>query len=239
MINTVVIDANKQDRDKITALLSAQDEIKVLGQGNDGYDALKLISSLKPDIVVFDNHLELIEKEDIPPLVRIRSPSTAVVIIIARISDRQLIRAAANQVSGFVNKDTDLNSLPSILKCISQGGCFISPVLAARILHLFSTMNRKGIDNYKTQAIRFLPKGSGSFSTSIHTTADPLNNLSKMELRILTCIGEGFASYEIAENLDIAVGTVRNYISSVMHKTGLHNRPQMVRYACYYGLVPR
>jgi len=266
MINTVIIDANKQDRNQIATLLTAHDGIKVLAQGNDGYDAIRLIGSLKPDIVVLDNHLELIEEEEIPPLLKARSPSTAVVILTARINDYQLLKAASNQVSGFVHRETEMDWLPAILKCIAQGGCFISPVLAARFLHLLSSMNRKSVDSFGSKTGRHLFKGSEkkhleekypiknsgragiiesgrkacrSFGDNSHPSADPIEHLSKMELRILTCIGEGYASSEIAENLDLAVGTVRNYISSIMHKTGLHNRSQMVRYACHYGLVPR
>jgi len=265
VITTVLINANKQDRDKIAALLSAQDNIKILAQGNDGYDALRLIGSLKPDIVVLDYYMELFEEEDIPPLLRVRSPSTAVVILSSRISDYHLFRAALNEVSGFIHKETDLDYLPLILRCIAQGGCFISPVLAARIIHFFAVMNRKGIERYKAQANRRASKGSGKPGTELKlpfenncwkailkngpetrpafdganpSGADPIEHLSKMELRILTCIGEGHASSEIAKNLNLAVGTVRNYISSVMRKTGLHNRSQMVRYACFYGLVP-
>jgi len=262
MISTVIIDANERDRDIITSLLAPHDEIKVLAQGKDGFDALRLISSLKPNIVVLNN-LGLIKEEDFPPLVRWRSPSTAVVILTARISDYQLFRAALNKVSGFVHKETDLDSLPEILKCIAEGGCFISPVLAARILHLFSLTNKKAIDSYKAQAVRLSSKtskntapetsfgssrrgsinksgeeASRSFDTGIRPSVDPIEHLSKMELRIITCIGEGNTSSEIAEKLNLATGTVRNYISSVMHKTGLRNRSQLVRYACYYGLVP-
>ena len=197
---------------------------------------MRLIGSLKPDIVILDNHLELIEEEDIAPLLRVRSPSTSVVILTARISDYQLFRAASNEVSGFVHKETDLDLLPGILGCISRGGCFISQALAARFLHLFSRMRMT--DNNHTLVSK--PASKKSDKPDIwHGYADPIENLSKMELRILTCIGEGYTSCEIAENLDLAVGTVRNYISSVMHKIGLQNRSQMVRYACYYGLVPR
>ena len=208
--------------------------------------------------MVLDNHLELIEEEDIPPLLRIRSPSTAVVILTARISDYQLFRAASNEVAGIVFKESGLDFFPGILKSISQGGCFLSPVFAARILHLFSVMNRKVIDNYNSRAARYIPKnhdwqyeepiyssggeprsGRQFFDAGNHSDTDPVKFLSKMELRILTCIGEGCTSSEIAENLDLAVGTVRNYISTLMRRTGLQNRSQMVRYACYYGLVPR
>ena len=226
MINLVIINTAKQERDRITALLSPQSGIAIQAQGKDGYDAIRLTDSLKPDIVLLDNYPELINGEELPPLLKARSPSTAVVILAGKISDYQLYIAAKGKVSGFVNKETEMDLLSLILKYIFQGGCFISPVLAARILHLFSAnRNRAGID-FRTNKNPQFP-----------FRRDPVEHLSKMELRILTCIGEGYASREIAENLDLAVGTVRNYISSVMRKTGLHNRSQMASFACYHGLV--
>ena len=236
MISTVVIIPQKQDREKTASLLTAQSDFKVLAQGKDGYDALKLIGSLKPDIAVLDTHLEYIEGEEIPPLLRIRSPSTAVVILITRISDDQLYRAVSNEVSGFVCKETDMGMFPGILKCISEGGCFISPALAARVLHLVTggfftrTAQKKGA----AAETPLRHKGVGRFPPG----EDPAGYLSKMELRILACIGEGYTSVEIAKNLDLVVGTVRNYVSTIMRKTGVTSRSQMVRYAFRYGLVP-
>ena len=260
MIKVVIIDAKEQDRSKIESLLAAQDEIKILAQGKDGYDALKLISSLKPDIVTLDTNLEFIEGEEIPPLLRVRSPSTAIVIVTARISDHQLYRAASNEVSGFVDKETDMDTLPEILKCIFQGGCFISPSFAARILHLLTeretlrplakdrmtealTMKRWHLNfpnSSLNQPLTPLTKESMRHIGKIKFSAseDPAGQLSKMELRILTYIGKGHTGKEIANILGLSAGTVRNYISSVMHKTGLHNRSQIACYACHYGLIP-
>lgn len=260
MINTVIIDANRQEREKISTRLADRDDIKIIAQGKDGYDALRLVDALKPDIIILNDHLELIEEDEIPPLLKARSPSTAVVIATANISDPQLFRAASNEVSGFIYKETDMDSLPDILTCISQGKCFISPYLAARILNLFSMLKEKGID-FNTLSLNLpqtrrsprqhidlkfpsrtrRPASTINGGKKIRTCPpgeDPIDHLSKMELRILTCIGEGCTSDEIAENLDLAIGTVRNYVSSVMHKTGLINRSQMVRYAYHFGLVP-
>ena len=226
MINLVTINTAKQERDKITELLSTQTNITIQAQGKDGYDAIRFTGSLKPDIVLLDNHLELINGEELPPLLKARSPSTAVVILAGRISDNQLYIAAKGEVSGFVNKETEMDLLSLILMHIFQGGCFISPVLAARILHLFSAKRVRAGNDFRMNKNPQFP-----------FRRDPIEYLSKMELRILTYIGEGYASGEIAGKLDLAVGTVRNYISSVMRKTGLHNRSQMASFACYHGLV--
>jgi len=227
MIDTIIINPQKPDREKIADRLLPEEDIRVLAQGEDGYDALKLISNLKPDIALLDSQLEFIEGGDIPPLLKARASETAVVILTERITDQQLYRAASNEVSGFVFKDKDLETLPGILRCISEGGCFISPHLAARILHVLSTYNR-----------RYLTKPALGKNNRDLSTEAPAEYLSKMELRILTYIGEGNTSEEIAKKLGLAVGTVRNYISSVMHKTGMRNRSEMARYAFIYGLVP-
>lgn len=233
MIKTVVIDAQKQDRDRVTRLLSEEDEIKVLARGKDGYDALKLIGSIKPDIAVMGNQLEFIEGDAILPLLKARSPTTSVVILAGKISDYQLFRAASNKVSGFVHKETDLEILPEALKFISSGGCFISPSLAARILRLFSFLNAKHL-NFPA-----FPESSRKNQPVVKISArdDPVGQLSKTELSILTCISKGLTSEEIALQLNLAVGTVRNYVSSIMKKLGLKSRTQLVRYTFDYCLI--
>jgi len=227
LIRTVIVSPQKQEREKMASLLQAGGEIEILAHGKDGYDALKLVGSYKPDIAILDNNLDFIDGEEIPPLLRVRSPSTAVVIVVAKMSDYQLCKAATNEVSGIINKETDLDSLPGILKNISEGNCFISSVLASRVLRLLCSLNYKGQN-----------KPAETIDALFLSGDDPAKYLSRTELKILVEIGEGHASTEIAENLGLAVGTVRNYISSVMHKTGMNNRPQMVRYAYSCGLVP-
>ncbi|MCL2381270.1 MAG: response regulator transcription factor [Treponema sp.] len=219
-IRVVIIDGENDARDAVTSILSGHEDFSILAYGKDAYDALNLASRLKPDIAILGSRLGYIDREEIPPLLRARSPSTAVVILTAKASDLQLCRAVFNEVSGLVQRETDIHFLPWILKCVSSGGCFLSPPLAARVLHLLSGAANK---RAKEEAA---PRD------------DPAKRLSKTEMRILIGVGEGSTSGEIAKNLDLAVGTVRNYISSVMHKMGLDSRVQMARYAFKCGLVP-
>lgn len=232
MIRTVIIDAEKQKRDRIADLLSAEGSIKILAKGKDGYDALKLTGSLRPDIVIIDNHIEYIECGDIPPLLQVRSPSSLVLIMAGKISDYQLYKAASNKVSGFINNDTELYILPKAIKHIYEGGCFISPVLAARILRLFSMMNEKHINLDSGRA----KTGKQWSKKEISPLEDPVGYLSKKELSILIHLSKGLHSREIADMFCLAVGTVRNYISSLMKKLGLESRTQLVCYAFDYCL---
>ena len=238
MIRTVIINTQKQDRDKLVSLLSVDGDIKVLASGRDGYDAIKLIGSLKPDIAILDNYLESIKGEEISPVLKLHSPTTAIVITVGRISDYQLFRAASNEVSGLVHKETDLNTLPRIVRLISRGGCFISPALDSRVLRLLSLTNPENANRSNPAENKNRNKIPAKLNIKILSADDPTGNLSRMELRVLAYIGEGLPSTEIATKLDLAEGTVRNYVSSVMRKTGLRNRSQMARYAFCCGLVP-
>jgi len=238
MINTVIINSQKQDREKLVSLLSADGDINVLASGKDGYDAIKLTEKLKPDITILDNHLEFIKGEEISPVLKVHSPTTAVIILVAQISDTQLFRAASSGVSGFVHKEIDINTLPSILKCISSGRCFISPALASRVLQLLSLTNPENFIKSGSAANKSHNKIPAKLSTENLSCEDPTETLSRTEFLVLAHIGEGLTSDEIARKLDLTAGTVRNYISSVKRKTGLRNRPQMARYAFGCGIVP-
>jgi len=249
----VIVNSEKQERDRISSFLANKDNIEVLAHGKDGYDAIKLIGSLKPDIAIIDAHLEYIEGVKIPPLIRARSPATSIAIMTSRITDDQLYRAVVNEVSALIYREKDIGRLTEIIKCVLDGGCYISPWLAARVLHFFSgnvfprpfknnrKRNPEASANFMGFSLRTLLtgttlklKGIGKFTPN----EDPAGYLSKMELKILTCIGEGYTSAEISRNLDLVSGTVRNYVSNIMRKTGMNSRSQMVRYAFRYGLVP-
>ena len=238
MIKTVVIYSQKQERERLISLLAADGDIEVSAFGKDCYDAIKLIRRLKPDVAILENHLEFIMSEEISPVLKVHSPSTAVVILVARISDYQLFNAASNEVSGLVHTETDLNILPRIVRVISEGGSFISPALAPRVLRLLSMTNPGNNTKHGPALNRSRNRISAKLSPKILSANDPTGTLSRTELRILACVGEGLTSFEIAEKLDLVVGTVRNYICAVMRKTGLRNRSQIARYALSCGIVP-
>jgi len=237
LIGTIIICPQKHEREKIVSRLSAEKNVKILATGKDGYDALQLIGSHKPDIAILDNNLEFIGGDEILPLLKIRSPSTAVVIVVSKINDYQLYKAATYEISGIVNKETDIDWLPIILENVSEGKCFISPALASRVLRLICSLTEKAGLNALGENKNQVRSLEAEY-VMLLSGEDPTAYLSRTELKILVQIGEGHASTDIAKNLGLAVGTVRNYISSVMHKTGMNNRSQMVRYAYSCGLVP-
>jgi DNA-binding NarL/FixJ family response regulator len=221
MIRTIIIDAKQEDRKKIHKLLSRHKDFDIQGLGKDGYDAVRLVSSSKPDIAILDLNLDIINGLDVLPLLKRQSPATLVVILASKVDDDQISKALGSGIAGFLLKDLDFNELPAILKDIHFGKYYMNPQVSARVFHIFFELLDKGRQaNFISKRVQPLPE-----------------EISKTELQIMCCIGEGRSNQEIAEYLDLTSGTVRNYISSAIHKTGVRDRTQMAIYALRNGLV--
>jgi DNA-binding NarL/FixJ family response regulator len=221
MIHTVIIDTKQEDREKTKNLLALHKDFDIRGLGKDGYDALRLITSFKPDIAILDVNLDLINGIDVLPLLKRQSPATLMVILASKIDDNQISKALSNKIAGFLLKDSDLGRLPSILKDLLGGKYYMNPLVSARVFHIFHEISHKGRSkNFLQKRIYPIPEG-----------------ISKTELQIMSCIGEGRSDKEIAEYLSLKEGTVRNYISSTIHKTGLRDRTRMAIYALITGLT--
>ena len=220
MIKIVIVDGQKDFRDHVELFLSAQDDFEVVGIGKDGYEAIDLTVRLQPDIVLMDINLSLIDGARAASILRCRSPSTAIIIITNIDNDEYIQQAISNGVAGYFLKSSDMTNLGMVIKAVHNGGCFISPQITARV---FKYMY------YGATQAAFPLEGKKSLAL--------LAELSELELCIISLIGQGFSNKEIAENLQLKEGTVRNYISSILHKVKLRNRTQIAIYALAHGFI--
>jgi DNA-binding NarL/FixJ family response regulator len=221
MIHVVIIDAKQEDRERIKKLLSLHRDFDVQGLGKDGYDAIQLMAVFKPDIAILDINLDFINGLDVLPLLRRRSPATMMVILASKLDDGQISKALGSKIAGFLLKDSDFDKMPYILQDICFGKYYMNPQVSTRIFHIFSKLlDRNNQANSFPNLVHSIPTG-----------------ISRTELQIMSCIGEGRSNKEIAEYLSLKAGTVRNYISSAIHKTGVRDRTQMAIYALRNGLV--
>jgi DNA-binding NarL/FixJ family response regulator len=221
MIYTVIIDAKQEDREKINTLLTLHKDFDVQGLGKNGYDAIRLVTSFKPDIAILDIDLDLINGLDVVPLLKGQSPATLIVILASQLDDDQISTALSNEIAGFLLKGMDLDNLPIILKEIHFGKYYMSPQVSTRVFYIFSEILSKASQtNLIPKRTHVLPPG-----------------ISRTELQIMRCIGAGRSNQEIAKYLNLKAGTVRNYISSAIHTTGVRDRTQIAIYALKNGLV--
>jgi DNA-binding NarL/FixJ family response regulator len=219
MIRIVVIDSEERYRQQITAYLSTQKDFEILKTGKDGYEALRLVDTLKPDILLLDINLRYIDGVQVTSILRFRSPRTAIIILTTLEDDEYVLKAICNGASGYLLKSSALDGLAEGIRTVHTGGSFMTPRIAAKAFRLFSEIVKE-----RPREMYLFPKRK-------------LPNISGIEFRITTGIVQGLSNREIAENLHLQEGTVRNYISSILQKTGLRNRTQVAIYAIKNGWI--
>ncbi|MDR1420997.1 MAG: response regulator transcription factor [Treponema sp.] len=221
MINIVVVN-RKEDQRAVNSVLLPEDDIRISAFGQDEYDALKLVGLKKPDAVLISIDGER-AGADLVPLLKRRSPHTAVIIYTARSREEAVWEAVSAGVSGYLVKPDDHDRLPDMIRIACFGGCYISPnILGQTRAYIMDQMHCRRCPK--------VPAGGGG-APSIPS------GISNTELRIMGRIGRAQSNKEIAEQMRLTQGTVRNYISSAMKKTGLQNRTQIVIYALKNGLT--
>jgi DNA-binding NarL/FixJ family response regulator len=224
MIKVVIIDGQERYRNGMRMLLSSQDDFEVSAEGQDGYEAIKLVDSLKPDILVIDINLHSINGARIISLLKCRSPHTAIIILTALDGEEYILDAICNGASGYLLKRPEMDNIVEKIRLIYGGGSFMAPEITAKVFRMFSDLVK---NQYKLPGI-YPPQEE----------ARPLpSNISRIEFRILGFVGQGLSNREIAQRLCLREGTIRNYISTLLQKTALRDRTQIAIFAINNGLL--
>jgi DNA-binding NarL/FixJ family response regulator len=223
-IRTVLISASEPEQPRIQLYLSSQKDIETIGLGKDGFDVVKLTELLKPDVVLIDQQIDILNVPELVPLIKRKSPNTAVILYTSQDDDEYISKALAGGISGYLLKKAAPGEIAASIRTGYHGGVYLSPEIRARAFMLFSKLI-----GYRKMYRRLLTVNKSNKAN--------IPAFSQTEWKILSYIGQGRSNKEIAETLSLKPGTVRNYISSAMHKAGLRNRIQVVLFAIKNDLL--
>jgi DNA-binding NarL/FixJ family response regulator len=223
MVRVVLIDSQAAFREAMKELLSRQIDFELAGIGKDGYDAIRLAEKVKPDVVILDMELPLLDGLKAAASIRARCPSCAVIISAAKMDDNTIYNAIYHGVTGFVLRASMFDEINRAIRNVAIGKSYMSRPVMFRAFNIFSSIVRKQND---TRADVF---NAGK------TEARPLN-ITRAESRIAAYVAKGFSNRQIAEALKLKEGTIRNYISDILQRTNLKHRTQIALYALNNGL---
>ncbi|MDR0403507.1 MAG: response regulator transcription factor [Treponema sp.] len=222
MIRIVIVDSQEEHRQKLCSILNCQDDFEIIGIGKDGYDAVRLVDRNRPDVILLDIDLSYADSIKTAALIKSRSPSAAIIVFSDVDDYRHILRAFYSGVSCYLSRKTAPDFLFQSIRTVCRGGNLLAPEFAAGTTRAFSVL-ADYVLTYKSDP-----------SQRRETSCLP-QNVSHTELRVIGCVGKGLTNREIAEQLKLREGTVRNYISSLLQKTGLRDRTQLAIFSIEHG----
>ena len=212
-IRIVLADDHPVVRMGLRALLNSEPDIQVVGEANNGVEALAQVASLGPDIVVMDISMPEMDGMEATRRIRDSFPETKVLILTVHAQERYLFPVLKAGAAGYVLKSTIDTRLVDAIRTVAEGGVF-----------LYATATRMLLEDYLGQL-----ETSGS--------QDDYDSLSEREREVLKLCALGHTAAEIADHLSLSPKTVETYRTRVMQKLNMSTRSDLVKYALARGLL--
>ena len=208
-ISVVLVDDDAMVRTALSMILGAAPEITVVGQAEDGRQALSVIAEHSPDVVLMDIRMPRLDGlAATDALVRSGSPSK-VVVLTTFDADDDVMRALQHGADGFLLKDTPPDRIVEAVRLVAAGQSILSPSVTAGVLASVRDARRAGDDSAR-QAAR-----------------DRLAALTDRELDVAQAVGAGMSNAEISRELYLSVATVKAHLGRILDKLGADNRVQV------------
>ena len=212
MIKVLIADDQEIVCQGLKKILQSDPEIEVIATANNGQQALDMIAAERPDLVLMDLQMPLMNGVQAIRRLRVSHPRLPVLVLTTYMDDKWLFEAIRSGASGYLMKDRPRQELIDAIKGTAAGDAYLDPSVAGKVL-------------------------SSVASGSSKKELDQSYNLTEREQEILTLLAEGRSNAEISQRRWLSEGTVRNYTSTLFAKLGVSDRTQAVILAMRQGLV--
>lgn len=216
-VTILLVDDQRLMREGLRTLLELHKDLRVVGEAGDGVQAETLVEQLRPQVVLMD--LRMPRRDGVVATRRIttRWPDIQVLVLTTYDDDELVFRSIEAGASGYLLKDVGSDALAEAIRAASRGDSPLQPSIARKVLRRLRT---------GTTPVPTLP--------GLSPKDEPLTG---REVDVLRLLGTGATNREIAEQLSLTEGTVKNYISAILAKTGMRDRTQAALFAVRNGLA--
>lgn len=214
-IKILIADDHEVVRDGLKNILISMGNVAITGEASNGEEAVKLYGSLKPDLVIMDISMPIMNGIDATRVIKENDPNARILVLTMHDNQEYLNQIIRSGAKGFVLKNTDKEELLEAVRAVSSGENFFSKDISKLIIDNYI---RSAKDTEKSEGYKEVP-------------------LTKREIEILKHIAEGKSNQEIANHLYISYNTVDTHRKNIMHKLSIKNTAGLVRYAIEKGLI--
>ena len=213
-IRLLIADDHSVVRKGVRTLLEDEEDIQIVGEATDGDEAIDLISSLSPDVLLLDITMPRVSGLDVTKTVTQQYPSVRVLIFSMHHNPDYILTSVQNGAAGYLLKDTDEEEILRAVRTVAEGELYYPPNASSVIIRQL-----------------VLPKKAPAEAAPAQSPDSIWRRISSREAQVLTCLAEGMSSREIAERFNISPNTVANQRASLMRKAGVKNTVDLIRLA--------
>jgi DNA-binding NarL/FixJ family response regulator len=215
-IRVLLVDDQALFREGLETLLSVHSDIQVVGQASNGQEAVEVAAEVHPDVVLMDVRMPVLDGVGATRLLKDALPQCRVIVLTTFDDDEYIFDALRTGAAGYLLKDVASARLVEAIRATARGESILEPSVAAKVIAEF------------TRVSSMVP------SAQMEQLVEPL---SERELEILAWIARGSSNKEIADQLFIAEGTVKNHVTHILGKLGVRDRTQAALKARELGLL--
>ena len=214
-IRVLIVDDHQVIQEGLSAVLQTKVDVQVVGDAGDGQEAVEKARKLKPDVILMDISMPVMDGVEATRIIRQENPDVGIVVLTMHEEEEYIFNAVKAGATGYLLKDSDSAQIVQAIRAIYKGESLIHPSVATKILAEFSQLSGNKGKPYRK----------------------PKKELTAREIGILQMVAEGKTNKEIASDLNLSEKTIKNHIRNIFHKLHVVDRTQAAFYALRKGLI--
>ena len=208
-IRVMICDDHALFRRGLIMVLESEDGVDVVGEAEDGEEAIRRCEELAPDVVLMDVRMPRVSGIEATRAIADSVPTTKILMLTVSDEEDDLYDAIKAGATGYLLKEISIEEVADAIRAVVSGQSLISPSMASKLLTEFTNLAKKADEK---QAV-------------------PSPRLTDRELEVLKLVAQGMSNREIASELYISENTVKNHVRNILEKLHLHSRMEAVVYA--------
>lgn len=214
-IRVLLADDHALFREGLASIITNQPDMEIVGEADDGLEALVKAQELKPDLILMDITMPGGDGLEATYKIKLALPDTVIVVLTVHSDEEKLFEAIKNGAQGYLLKNIRSETMLDMIRGALRGEAAITPGLAGYMLEEFRRLSRNLPDD----------------------NSEPVETLTFREQEVLAQVATGASDKEIAESLSISLYTVKSHMRSILGKLHVNSRYEAAKYARYKGLL--